>query len=230
MAPSIDAPEQQQSMADLAAVREARMRSLLANQGKTEPQAQESQSMPAPAPAPAQEANKPDLAELARLRAQRAAHLQRLGDGSTQTATGHDNSSSSPHKNAPEDPQVAALRAQREANLARLLQQSAAQASEIAQMEVDSEPSAPIAAACVINFRMPDGRSVVGEFSASEKFKTVFEYAAAFMPLGTIFNLMVPFPRHEFEGSDFDKTVAELGLTPRAALTVLTLDLRFTFY
>eukprot|EP01122_Echinamoeba_exundans_P013285 TRINITY_DN5774_c0_g1_i1.p1 TRINITY_DN5774_c0_g1~~TRINITY_DN5774_c0_g1_i1.p1 ORF type:complete len:667 (-),score=168.32 TRINITY_DN5774_c0_g1_i1:81-2081(-) len=211
--PQVTVTENSSSTAEMAAIREARLRNLQsgATPAPVEPQP------PAPTAQPAPSSGL-DLKELARLRAMREAQLSR----------GQQQSPSAPAQEQPSQPSIdPSVRQQKEAALQKILQQQKAQSSADASgsAALDASPSKPQQQA-IVQFRMPDGRVIPGEFDPNEPFKTIHEYAAAFMPLGTIFNLMIPFPRREFDAADFATPINTLGLVPRAALTVLTLDLR----
>lgn len=201
---------------EMSSLREARLKNLT--------------SAPAPTfePMPVPAASAPDVAtpsainfqELARLRAQREAQLSRL-ESPAATPT--------PSPAKPDTPSRAVdptVQAEREARLQRLLQQQAQDTPTSSSAPAPATPTTPSKSSATIQFRMQDGRVITGEFDAKDPFRTLHEYAAAFMPLHTIFNLMIPFPKREFDESDFQTSISALGLTPRAALTVLTLDLR----
>jgi hypothetical protein len=207
------APEASSTTAEMAALREARLKNL----GSAPAPAPVEPQPPAPAPEPIASSGL-DFKELARLRAMRESQLSR---GQQPPAA-----ASTPAHEQPTQPTVdPSVRLQREVALQKILQQQQMQSSDAPSVIADPAPTKPQQQAS-IQFRMPDGRVITGDFDQSEPFKTIHEYAAAFMPLGTIFNLMTTFPRREFDQADFASPISTLGLVPRAALTVLTLDLR----
>lgn len=81
----------------------------------------------------------------------------------------------------------------------------------------------------LISLRLPDGRIKKAGFKARDPLVAVHRYAASWLPRDTIFNLIVPMPRQEFNDEQMESTtLREAGLAPRGTLTVMTLESRGT--
>jgi len=75
-----------------------------------------------------------------------------------------------------------------------------------------------------ISLRLPDGRVKKARFKARDPISAVHKYAASWLPLDSIFSLLIPMPRREFTEENMHQiTLDEAGLAPRGILTVLTL-------
>jgi E3 ubiquitin-protein ligase BIG BROTHER-like protein len=78
-----------------------------------------------------------------------------------------------------------------------------------------------------ISLRLPDGRVKRARFKARDPVTAVHKYAASWLPLETIFTLLIPMPRREFtEESMHTVSLSDAGLAPRGTLTVLLLQNR----
>jgi hypothetical protein len=89
----------------------------------------------------------------------------------------------------------------------------------------NSAPALP-STDCEIQLRLPNGVVVKQTFKSTDSMKEVHDYAAAWQPLHTLFNLFIPFPRKEFDEHSLGMSIREAGLVPRGTLTVMTLQSR----
>ena len=92
---------------------------------------------------------------------------------------------------------------------------------ETSSPDIPEEPT-------IISIRLPDGRIKRAGFKSSDPISAVHRYAASWLPLDSIFSLLIPVPRQEFNEENNHVTLQEVGLCPRGTLTVLTLQNRGT--
>eukprot|EP00002_Diphylleia_rotans_P028398 TRINITY_DN5733_c0_g1_i7.p1 TRINITY_DN5733_c0_g1~~TRINITY_DN5733_c0_g1_i7.p1 ORF type:complete len:424 (-),score=87.70 TRINITY_DN5733_c0_g1_i7:214-1485(-) len=75
-------------------------------------------------------------------------------------------------------------------------------------------------APCLLQIRLPDGSAVRVTFSENDKLVDVHNYVSEFYDPAEGFCLIVNAPRKEFPKEEFEKTLKDAGLCPRAALFI----------
>lgn len=75
-----------------------------------------------------------------------------------------------------------------------------------------------------IQFKKPDGETEIVTFDSGMLFADLHAFVQNDILRGAVksFTLATTFPRREFASSDFDKTLADLGLTPSSVLLIIT--------
>lgn len=75
-----------------------------------------------------------------------------------------------------------------------------------------------------IQFKKPDGETEIVTFDSSMLFSDLHAFVQNDILRGAVksFTLATSFPRREFASADFDKTLADLGLTPSSVLLILS--------
>ncbi|XP_052805572.1 uncharacterized protein LOC128234963 [Mya arenaria] len=81
-------------------------------------------------------------------------------------------------------------------------------------------PETTASSTCLLQIRLPDGRSMRHSFSPTDSLETAWQFAAGQNYAINNFSFMQPFPRREFTIEEMSRTLADLGLTPTGSLVI----------
>jgi hypothetical protein len=65
---------------------------------------------------------------------------------------------------------------------------------------------------CVLQIRLPSGKTLKADFQSNDTLSSVYKYAANHLDPGTDFIFIIPFPRKEFTEAMMKLTLKEAGL------------------
>ncbi|XP_052245396.1 uncharacterized protein LOC127854414 isoform X2 [Dreissena polymorpha] len=85
---------------------------------------------------------------------------------------------------------------------------------------VTSTSQAATSRECLLQIRLPDGRSLRTSFNPDATLQDAWTFAAVDKYPRSTFSFIQPFPRHEFSREEMTKSLAELGLTPTGSLVI----------